>query len=63
MLQAGCTKTTENRPYFNRNGIFTINKRVHTSDNTYYYWLKENGEEVKNRILREELFALKNHFE
>ena len=29
--------TTENRPYFNRNGIFTINKRVHTSDNTYYY--------------------------
>ena len=55
--------TTENRPFFNRSRIFTINKRVLTSDNTYYYWLKENGQEVKNRFLREELFALNNQFQ
>ena len=33
--------TTENRPYFNR--IFTINKRVQTTDKTYNYWVNENG--------------------
>ena len=32
-------------------------------DNTYYYWLKENDQEVKNRFLREELFALNGQFE
>ena len=26
--------TTENRPFFNRNRIFTINKRVRVGDNT-----------------------------
>ena len=56
-------RTTENRPYFNRNRIFTINKRVQTSDKTYYYWLNENGQKVKNRFLRQELFALNGQFE
>ena len=28
--------TTENRPYFNRNRFFTINRPVQTSDKTYY---------------------------
>ena len=55
--------TTENRVFFNRSRIFTINKRVLTGDNTYYYWLKEKGQEVKNRFLREELFALNDRFE
>ena len=54
--------TTENRPFFNRNRIFTINKRVRVGDNTYYYWLKENGQEIKNTFLREELFALNDQF-
>ena len=54
--------TTENRPYFNRHRIFTINKRVSAGNNTYYYWLKEDGQEVKNRFLREELFALNDQF-
>ena len=45
--------TTENRPYFNRNRIFTINKRVQASDKTYYYWLNEKGQKVKNQFLRE----------
>ena len=52
--------TTENKPFFNR--IFTINKRVRVGDNTYYYWLKENGQEIKNRFSREELFALNDQF-
>ena len=54
--------TKENRPYFNRNRIFTINKRVSAGNNTYYYWLKEDGQEVKNQLLREELFALNDQF-
>ena len=40
--------TTENRPFFSRSRIFTINKRVLTGDNTYYYWLKENDQKIKN---------------
>ena len=64
MLQGWFYKsTTENRPFFNRSRIVTINKLVLTGDNTYYRWLKENGQEVKNRFLREELFALNDQFE
>ena len=29
--------TTENRPFFNRDRIFTINKRVWIGDSIYYY--------------------------
>ena len=54
--------TTENRPLFNRNRIFTMNEPVRVGDNTYNYWLKENGQEIKNRFLREELFALNDQF-
>ena len=32
-------------------------------DDTYYYWLKENKQEVKNRFFKEELFALNDQFE
>ena len=52
--------TTENHPYFNRNRICTTNKRVLAGNNTCYYWLKEDGQEVKNQFSREELFALNN---
>ena len=55
--------TTGNRLYFKRNKIFTINKRVQMSDKTYYYWLNENSQKVKNRFSREELFALNGQFE
>ena len=55
--------TTENRTYFSGNRIFTINKCVQMSDKTYYYWLNENDQKVKNRFLREELFALNGQFE
>ena len=63
MLQVNYTKAQQKTSYFNRNRIFTINKRVLTGNNAYYYWLKENGQEVKNRSLREELFALNSQFE
>ena len=51
--------TTENRPLFNRNRIFTINKRVRVDDNTYNYWLKENGQEIKNRFLKRRIVCFK----
>ena len=54
--------TTENRLCFNRNRIFTINKLVRVGGNTYHYWLKGNGQEIKNRFLREQLFALNDQF-
>ena len=47
---------------FNRNRIFTINKLVRVGGNTYHYWLKGNGQEIKNRFLREQSFALNDQF-
>ena len=55
--------TTKNGPYFNRNRFFTINRPVQMSDKKYYYWLNENGQKVKNELLREEIFALNGQFE
>ena len=53
--------TTENKPFFNRNRIFTINKHVRVNNRPYYYWL-ENGQKINGRFLREELFALNEQF-
>ena len=39
-----------------------MKKQVRVGDDTYYYWLKQNGQEIKNRFLREELFALNDQF-
>ena len=52
--------TTDNIPYFNRNRIFTIYKRVKLNNGSYLYWIKEDGQKVKGRFLRQELFALNN---
>ena len=54
--------STENMPYFYRNRIFTNYKRVKLENGTYLYWLEEDGEKVKGRFLRQELFVLKNQF-
>ena len=54
-----------NIPFFNRNRIFTIYKKVTIiilNNNYYLYWLEENEREVKGRFLRQELFALNNQF-
>ena len=52
--------STENMPFFNRNRIFTIYKHAKLDNGTYLYWLEEDGQKVKGRFLRQELFALKN---
>ena len=53
--------TTENESFFNRDRTFIISERSKLNDNTYLYWLKENGPK-KKRFLRQELLALKNQF-
>ena len=53
-------RSTGNIPFFNRNRIFTIYKKVKLNNNSYLYWLKENKRE--GRFLRQELFALSNQF-
>ena len=52
--------TTNNMPYFNRNRIFTIYKRAKLNNGSYSYWVEEDGQKVKGRFLRQELFALNN---
>ena len=54
--------STENMPYFNRNRIFSICKLAQIENGTYLYWLEEDGQKVKGRFLRQELFALSNQF-
>ena len=53
---------TKNKSFFNRDITFTISERSKLNNNTYLYCLKENGQKIKNRFLRHELFALKNEF-
>ena len=55
--------TTNNMPYFNRNRIFTIYKRAKLDNGFCLYWVEEDGQKVKGRFLRQELFALNNQFE
>ena len=54
--------STDNIPFFNRNRIFTIYKKVELNNNSYLYWLEENECEVRGRFLRQVLFALNNQF-
>ena len=54
--------STENKPFFNRNRISTIYKHAKLDNGTYLYWLEEDGQKVKRRFLRQELFALNNKF-
>ena len=55
--------TTENKPYFNKEQVFVIRKRV--PYNYYHnYWLSKNDEDkiINKRFIRKELFALQNQF-
>ena len=54
--------SAENRPFFNREHIFTIYKRSKLNDGSYLYWLTENGRKIEGRFIRQELFALNNQF-
>ena len=56
--------STKNKPFFNRNEIFKINKRVGiNSSKTNYYQVQKDGKRIKERYYRQELFALKGQFE
>ena len=56
--------STDNIPFFNREKVFRIYKRVKLDNGSYLYWLEdENNKKVEGRFLREELFALRNQFE
>ena len=52
--------STENMPFFNRDRIFTIYKRVKLNNGTYLYWVEEDSKNINSRFLRQELFALNN---
>ena len=50
--------------FFNRNEIFKINKRAGINKGkTNYYWEEKDGQTIKDRFFRQELFALKGQFE
>ena len=56
--------STENKPFFNRNEIFNINKRVGINGGkTNYYWVEKEGKRIEDRFYRQELFSLKGQLE
>ena len=54
--------STDNIPFFNRNIIFTIYKRVKLNNGTFLYWLEEDGRKISGTFLRQELFAINKQF-
>ena len=45
--------STDNIRFFNRNRIFTIYKRAKLNNDTYLYWVEENGKKIDGRFLRQ----------
>ena len=54
--------SNDNIPFFNRERIFTIYKRVKLVNGIYLYRVEEKGKKVEGRFLRQELFALNQQF-
>ena len=54
--------STDNMPFFNRNRTYTTYKRAKLNNETFLYWVEEDGKKVNGRFLRQELFALNNQF-
>ena len=55
--------STDNTPFFNRQEIFKIYKRAKLEDGTFLYWIEdENYNKIKDRFIRQELFALNKQF-
>ena len=46
--------STKIKPFFNRNQIFTIYKRVKLNNGSYLYWVEEDGKKINGRFLRQE---------
>ena len=56
--------STDNIPFFNRDKIYTIYKRVKLSSGSYLYWIEdENNNKIEGHFLRQELSALNKQFE
>ena len=55
--------STDNIPFFNRERIFTIYKRVMLNNGTYLYSVEEKSKRIDGRFLSQELFALNQQFE
>ena len=52
--------STENKPFFNRNEIFKINKRVGINGGkTNYYWEKKDGKKNERHILQSRVVCSK----
>ena len=60
--QMSLFNTTDNMPYLKKSRIFTIYKCTKLNNGSYLYWVEEDGQKVKGRFLRQELFALNNQF-
>ena len=50
-------------PFLNRNRICTIYKRAELNNDSYLYWVEEDGKKINGRFLRQELFAINNQFD
>ena len=55
--------STDNIPFFKRERIFTIYKRVMLNNGTYLYSVEEKSKRIDGRFLSQELFALNQQFE
>ena len=42
--------STENMPFFNRNRIFTVYKRAKLNNDSYLYWVEEDGKKINGRF-------------
>ena len=55
--------STNNMPFFNRDRIFTIQKRAKLNNGIYLCWVEEDSKKINGRFLRQELFAINKQFE
>ena len=42
--------STENMPFFNRNRIFSVYKRAKLNNDSYLYWVEEDGKKINGRF-------------
>lgn len=54
-------RSTENKPFFIKNQLFTVQKRVNASKDSYYYGLPKKDEDsiINNIFISQELLSLR----
>ena len=59
-----CKSSTEKQPFLIKKQLFVIRVRGKASRNTYFCWASEKEDQniVKNRFVRQELFAVRGQF-